>query len=164
VSVLFGGYSGGQVGDTWEYASQNPAGYVSYGAGCPGSNGTPALAPAPGSLPWLGDTFTAALAHGRPSAAVLLFTGFSRTHWQSIPLPLDLGPVGAPQCNLLAPGTILLAGATGVQGTAALGLAVPMDGALVGGRFYQQFAVLDSSANALGFAFSNGGEGSIGAR
>ena len=47
---------------------------------------------------------------------------------------------------------------------AAIGIPVPVDPTIVGGRFFQQFAVYDPGTNGLGFAFTNGGEGMIGAR
>jgi hypothetical protein len=163
-AVLFGGYSGTQVADTWEHVSLAPAYYLSFGSGCPGGAGTPILAAAPGNRPWAGDLFTARLTQARASTAALLFVGFSRTTWLGIPLPLNLASLGAPLCNLLVAGNSVLVAGTDAGGNAAIGITVPVDPTLVGGRFFQQFAVYDPGANGLGFTFSNGGEGQIGAR
>jgi hypothetical protein len=54
--LAFGGRGQGNVllGDTWAYGPVHPANWTAFGAGCPGTAGTPALGPAPGSLPWTG--------------------------------------------------------------------------------------------------------------
>ena len=51
---------------------------------------------------------------------------------------------------------------TNGSGEAGLLVNVPNLTTLLGAAFYTQFAVLDLAANALGLAFSNGGEGVIG--
>jgi hypothetical protein len=47
-------------------------------------------------------------------------------------------------------------------GTGSVNIVVPNDPSLVALHFYQQYAVVDPGANALGFAFSRGGDGRIG--
>ena len=60
-SVLFSGKSTGTThpADTWILEPIAHADYTSTGPGCAGAPGTPSLTAAPGSLPWIGRTFTA---------------------------------------------------------------------------------------------------------
>jgi hypothetical protein len=59
--VLFGGYyqyyNSTHFDDTWVYRTATPADFSAYGSGCAGSAGTPSLAAADYTLPWLGDSF-----------------------------------------------------------------------------------------------------------
>nr|HMQ24195.1 hypothetical protein [Planctomycetota bacterium] len=57
---------------------------------------------------------------------------------------------------------LLLALLTSANGSALLTINVPNDAALYQARFFNQFIVVDPQANALGFAFSNGGAGQLG--
>jgi hypothetical protein len=125
-----------------------------------GGNAVPVLATT--GRPVISTSLTIDLSMARPGVAVLL-TGSSNTSWGAIPLPLDLTSLGAPGCSLLASGNLLI-GATAVSagGTGGVTLGIPNDAALVGLNFYNQYAVVDPSANVLGFAFSRGGNGKIG--
>lgn len=53
---------------------------------------------------------------------------------------------------------------TSPAGTAVVDLRMPDDASWIGTEFFQQFAVLDLAANALGLAASQGGAATIGAR
>ncbi|HLQ38388.1 MAG TPA: hypothetical protein VK348_11335, partial [Planctomycetota bacterium] len=91
-TVLFGGDS--LVADTWVYATPNPASSTSYGSGCPGSIGTPLLANARYSLPWIGDSFTMEVTNLAPATSVaILATGIFST------LPQSLAIFGMPGCD-----------------------------------------------------------------
>ena len=68
----------------------------------------------------------------------------------------------APNCTLLSSLEALLAVPTGANGAASLPLSIPNDARLIGAQFFNQFIVIDSGANSLGMAFSNGGEAKIG--
>jgi V8-like Glu-specific endopeptidase len=136
------------------------AGYGTFGAGCNGTAGVPLLANA--GLPLVGASFVVNLSGARASSSGLLLTGTSNTLWSGIPLPFNLGGVGAPQCNLLVAAHFLEVVATNAVGAAAVTVAIPNDASLLSGKFYQQFTVLDSGANALGYAFTRAGEGTIG--
>src|SRR5262249_16681152 len=52
--VLFGGFGDDFLGDTWELQRPAVPTCARHGVGCAGSNGTPSLDAAPGSLPALG--------------------------------------------------------------------------------------------------------------
>lgn len=112
--------------------------------------------------PRLGGQFTTTLSRTAPNALAMLFTGFSDTNWAGITLPVDLTPLGAPGCRLLAPGTLIDVIATDAAGTASFTLSLPPSPVLCGSRIVQQWLVMDAPANALGIAFSNGGVGTVG--
>ena len=102
------------------------------------------------------------LAGARPSSAALHFLGVSKTQWGALPLPLDLTFAGAPGCSLHASLELVLAAATDASGKASVAFAVPPNAALLCLSFYNQFAVFDPAANALGLSFTNGGMATIG--
>ena len=127
-------------------------------------------APAPPVIPLLANTgqpttgasFSVNLSGARASSTAVLLTGTSKTAWSGIPLPFNLGGVGAPQCNLLVSADFLAVAATSAVGGATIPVSIPNDASLLSGKFYQQFTVVDAGANALGYAFTRGGEGTIG--
>jgi V8-like Glu-specific endopeptidase len=136
------------------------AAYTTFGAGCAGSAGVPLLAN--NGLPTTGGSFSLNLSGARASTSAILLTGTSKTIWSGIPLPFRLGGVGAPQCDLLVSANFLSVLATSAVGGATIPTSIPNDASLLSGKFYQQIAVMDSGANALGYAFTHGGEGTIG--
>ncbi len=155
-------YGGGEA-VTWEYGPRTPATFTSYGNGCTGSAGTPTLAAADLSLPWIGDTLTLRLTNLPATAPGTMLVGESNTAWGNVGLPFDLGFLGMPGCPLLTPPTLLVP-VTASSGVATLGLPIPNVQGFVGGRFYCQGLVLDLPANALGVTASNGGASRIGGR
>jgi len=164
--ILFGGQSGSKlVNDTWSYHPIHPASYATFGTGCSSSAGTPKLAAATGSLPWVGEKFTVEVS-GLPKAVYnvpFLLVGASSKSWGSTPLPFDLKPLGAPGCPLLvSPDLMLLL--TNSGGTTTLAATIPTSYTLLGLEIFEQAYVLDSSANTLGIAVSNGGVARIGAK
>ena len=100
--LLVGGPPYGQTGSrvqTWEYATGFPASVTKFGIGCQGSGGIPTLDAESGSLPWIGATFSARLANiGSSPTQNLPFVvlGDSKTLWNAVSLPLNLGPFGMP--------------------------------------------------------------------
>jgi hypothetical protein len=102
------------------------------------------------------------LEKGAPSSAAFLLTGFSRTAMGPIPLPFDLGVLGAPGCRWLGSAEIVQGTAVDPAGRATIEFVVPGDPLLLGLEFFQQWAVIDPGANALGLSFSQGGHGVIG--
>jgi hypothetical protein len=139
-------------GDTWTYSTSTPASYGTYGAGCPGSVGTPTLTNAPYSMPWLGDTFTARAGNLAPSVGAVIFvTGLSSTP------PQDLTSLGMPGCfGLLSP----LVAETRVAnaGSADWVLAIPNVTSLAGAQLFQQALVLEPGSNLAGMVVSNGAQ------
>ncbi len=143
-----------ESGNAWSWAVPHPALYGYHGAGCLGSLGEPQLAATdPWTLPWLGSALQFTVDRAPLSLAVVT-TGLQDTSWASGSLPLDLSPYGAPGCSWRVSGdaNVLLGGAGGkVHG----GLLIPLQGALLGVRLYQQALVLDPGGNTLGGAISN---------
>ena len=159
-SVVFGGVTNtGVNGATWEYYHPAPATYVTFGSGCAGRAGVPLLSVAPDHLPWLGTTFRVDLSNAPPLTAAALVWGFSRTLVGPgpIPLPLNLGILGAPFCNLLVDPVLSPSIATDISGNGSVSRALPDNAALIGLMVYDQFAVFDLTANALGLVLSRAG-------
>lgn len=159
VVVMFGGSIGGSsLADTWEFDLGPLASYTSYGSGCTGTFGIPTIAPASGSLPRIGTTFTLQASNLPLSGPAFLAIGFSDTVYSGAPLPLDLGVIGAPGCNLLCAidGLYPL---TNVLGTATWSIGIPV---IPGGRFFNQVIPFDPTANPLGLTTSNGGHAVLG--
>lgn len=148
----------GSGGDIWELDLGPSAAYSTYGAGCLGSRGTPALSPQSGSAPRVGTNFVVQAANLPLVGPAFLFFGFSNTTYGTTPLPYNLGPIGAPACSLLASGDSLYPIAN-ILGIGTFTLPVPN---LPGLTFYNQAFCLDPPANSLGITASNAGRGTIG--
>lgn len=112
--------------------------------------------------PQFGNNVPCVLTQAAPNAIAIFITGLSNTSWSGAPLPLSFAPLGAPGCSLLASFDILDWTTTNAAGRGSIDFQTPMDFSMLGLHFYNQFAVLDPAANALGFAFTNGGAGVIG--
>jgi len=116
------------------------AGWV--GAGCPISGSSVDLA-ATGSIN--ATTMANSLANGPLSAPAALMIGDTSSTYNGIPLPLNLGIIGSPACdlniNVLA---FLSAGTTGT-GTASLSLPYTMSPAISGQRLRTQWLAIDGS-------------------
>ena len=153
-AVEFGGLTTTVLNQTWEYFHPAPATYVSFGSGCQGTAGTPVLAPAPNDLPWLGGSFEVRVSNAPPLAIALLAWGLSNTATGALPLPLNLGVLGAPLCSLLVDPAATPAIVTDFLGQGVIVRNFPPTPSLVAIHFYDQFGVLDAGANALGLAFS----------
>lgn len=136
------------------------ANYTTFGAGCPGALGVPTLAAAPGSLPVIGGPLTVNLG-GLPVGFGLMLTGLSNTLFGgAIPLPLPLGSVGYPGCDLLVDPLIAdIAVSTGPT-TASWTFLIPPVPSFRGIVLYNQGVSLDTGPTS--FTFSNGGCAVIG--
>jgi hypothetical protein len=156
--VLFGGgISGTGFTDTWLYRTPLPASFTPYGAGCPGSAGTPVLAPAPYSLPWLGDSFHTQVASlPQTAGGVFFLLGLGQTP------PVSLAPLGLPGCDtwVTLDESVFV---PVVAGTATRTFTVPNAAALAGLHVFEQAGVIDSAAPG-GAALSNAGEIVLGIR
>lgn len=156
-AVMFGGeISFNPVAETWQYG----ASYETFGAGCTGSNGIPALSAT--GTPHVGHTLTVDLANlAVASPFAVMFTGLSNTTWNGAPLPADLTPFGLAGCSaLISLDAFSLVASS--AGNAQFQLAVPALAPLVGVRFYNQGMSFDLAANAAGLTLSNAGAGTIG--
>jgi hypothetical protein len=63
---------------------------------------------------------------------------------------------------LLAPGAVLQVANTDANGAGSTQVPVPNDASLCGAHAYQQWVILDPTANGLGFVTSNGGDARLG--
>ncbi len=145
-------------GSIWELNLGPSAQFSTFGAGCLGSRSTPSLAPQQGHLPRIGTNFTLQALNLPLAGPVFLAIGASDTLYGPTPLPLNLGPLGAPQCNLLV-GIDNLYSTSNVLGAAAWTFPIPN---IPGGIFFSQAVVFDAAANQFGVTLSNGGRGVVG--
>jgi len=90
-----------------------------------------------------------------PNSPVLLFLGQSSDRWGNIPLPLDLGPMGAPTCFVYVDYLVNLTGNADGQGTWTTSLTIPSS-VPSGYPVYGQAYVPATGMNPLGIASSNG--------
>ena len=144
----------GQWGDVWELEPEPAARWARLGVGC--ANG-PSLDAAGSSLPNLGGTFTLELSGlpPQPGAAYLAY-GFDIANLAGATLPIELGFLGLPGCNLwLAPsrGDVVVHGGAAVQRS----LPIPNTPSLAGVHFAAQALVFDAAAPLPIGAVSNAG-------
>jgi len=121
--------------------------------------GQPAGADA-GSLV-LGNTAVFYLAGDQQSGLALAVFGSNDKKFGSVPLPADLGILGAPGCKLyidwLFTVPVTITGLPkGPRGHAVLSFEIPANTALAGKTLFNQWAVVDIGNNLLGMRFSNG--------
>lgn len=131
-----------------------PAQYSTFGQGCAGGAGTPALQPQ--SLPALGSTFVLDMTNLPAGSVAFMALGFSNTVWNGTPLPAGLAQFGLPGCT----GYISVDHGESIPvvvGTATWSLVIPNDSALQGLRFFNQGLSLQVS----GVALSDAGAGTI---
>lgn len=143
------------------------AGFATLAAGCPRSNGVvPSVRTRDLEAALLGTTFVADFVGLPANSTVFPFLGFStvRTTAGNFALPLDLGLIGAPGCQLASDPLAAIALPTTAYGTASLALTIALDPALVGVVLYTQAVVLDPAANAFGAVTSDVGAIVIGDR
>ena len=158
VCVLFGGFNGYAMGDTWEFDLGPVASYSTFGSGCLGSRGVPHISAQGTSMPRVGSTFTLQANNLPWTGATFLFLGLSNTAYSGTPLPFNLATMGAPNCSVLCSGDQLQVMST-VLGSGAWSWQVPP---LPGLTFYNQAFALDPTTNSLGLVTSNAGTGIIG--
>jgi hypothetical protein len=151
--VQFGGRSpspNAALGDTREYGAKSR----SFGAGCAGSNGVPALTAL--DAPRLGDNYTLSLNGLVPSLNVGVVV---LSLQQLTPTPLD--SIGMPGCNAyVSPDAMMTV--NGAGGSASLTVAMPANVALMGTALFAQGLSLDPAANAAWLVASNAQAGVLG--
>ena len=157
--VLHGGYSG-QIGllDTWELDPGPSATYTVYGSGCSSSAILPSVSAQNGTLPSVNTQFSVQVSGLPFTAPSFMWVGFSNQSYSGYPLPLDLGFLGAPGCEVLITPDLLYP-IPNILGTGVWTLGIPN---VPGTVFYNQTVSLDASANSLGLIFSNAGEAVVG--
>lgn len=136
------------------------ASFGTFGKGCGSSVPAPILAAK--QVPVIGRPFSIQVANLKsPSAGLLLF-GDSDKKWNGVSLPLNVSPLGMPGCSLLVSWDIEVVFLLRTGSTLTWNVSIPVNPALCGRSFYVQAWVLDTKANPLGVATSNGGKGTIG--
>jgi hypothetical protein len=110
-----------------------------FGTACAGSNGTPTTGA--GGIPGVGGVVSYTTDGGPLAMPALLYVGASRSSWNTIPLPLDLGFVGAAGCSVLTDPTFGLPLTTNAQGRVSGQLRIPADVGMLGAAVPR--AVLD---------------------
>lgn len=125
--------------------------FVSHDGSCPGSSGLkPAIGALPGTWPQLGQNFTVTLDSGPVNSVAFLVLGVDTLSYGSIPLPFDMGLLGATGCrfwhgwDLLRPAVVV-----DPAGAATDTLPIPA-GPWTGFRLYSSWLCLDPAANTFG--------------
>ena len=135
----------------------NSTNVTSFGSGCAGTgNPAPLLGAAADAT--LGQNFNVELHSAPVNALSFCVLGDSNTQMGAIPLPLDLGIIGAPGCFLRASMvftfTQTTAGTGSGGGAATFPWPIPNDPSLRGASLYFQGLVVDP-VNQLGLTTSN---------
>jgi hypothetical protein len=143
----------------WEYGPVSAASTSTYGAAC----GAPTLTPDAAARPWIGAAFPVLLAPVPNNAPAILVLGDSRSSFQGRPLPIDLGNVQMPGCQLHAAPQWSVAMAT-ANTQASASLVIPLVPSLIDASIYLQAFTADPAANPLGLVSSNGLQATFGAR
>jgi hypothetical protein len=127
---------------------------VTLGSGCTSSLSTPlAIGGDPGKWPQQANTFNVNLAGAAALAPAFLALGVREDRWNGLPLPLDLGPIGAPACRVYHEFVAALPYATDASGNSKYALALPANAA--GFQVKATWVVLDAAANPSGFTTSD---------
>jgi hypothetical protein len=127
--------------------------------GCAGSAGTPRLSVRgtnPTELPWLGMEFFVDEANLPVGAIYFRLLGTS-----ALPVPFDLGPLGAPGCLVEVSALSTLLAFAPPSGLGFWGIALPGNPGYAGLTLHWQIAVLDLPANSLGVTVSNKASGTV---
>ena len=125
-----------------------------FGTACAGSNGTPTTGGS--GTPGVGSVVGYWTDGGPRAMPAVMFLGTSKSLWNSIPLPFDLGSFGAGGCQVLTDPALGLPLTTNAQGRVSGQLQIPPDVGLLGLRFHVQFWIVDPPANQLGLITTRG--------
>ncbi len=135
--------------------------FETFGKGCSGTAGVPALEGTPGLFPALGKVFQVRLSRlPNTRGAAFLVLGDSSSYWAGTPLPLSLDPLGLRGCYLYTDINAVVPLAV-KKGAAEFRAIIPARGALLGSRFFLQGLVVDPGS-AGGVTFSNAAFGVVG--
>ncbi|MBK8979951.1 MAG: trypsin-like peptidase domain-containing protein [Planctomycetes bacterium] len=124
---------------------------ATFGAGCAGPAGTPALSL--GGIPDVGGNVTVQVANvpaGQPAAMLI---GVSVTAWAGYALPLDLGPFGLSGCALLT-SVEVSDGVSTATGGVTYPVPIPLVRSLIDTRVHLQLLAADPTRTAV---LSDGG-------
>ena len=152
-TVGFGGYNF-QTFVAYDTTEEYGATKSTFGTGCAGSNGTPALDS--NGAPRLGSTFDLNATNIATAANLAVFA-------QSLSsvAPIALDPIGMIGCTAYVAPTVLTS-VTGTAGSATLSITLPSTAALVGTVLNSQVLSFDPNINARWLTASNGHTGTLG--
>jgi hypothetical protein len=140
------------------YFPAGPGIDVSYGAGCPGNDGWTPTDSSFGA-PYAGNaSFRLALFSANPGDLAVLLVDFQNTVFGGVPLPIDLGVIGAPGCSLRTGNAITMFAVTSGTGSGGGRAIIPvaLPASFAGLTIYRQWAELQvTPTNALGIVGSN---------
>ncbi len=160
--LLAGGttFAGARSTDTWSLVPSSPAQVTAFGSGC---TATTAVSLDAVSLPYLGGSFVQRLTGPAAATLGLVLLGKSDTTAGGLPLPLDLGLIGAPGCQLAV--SMEFQQFTALTGGAAtITWPIASDLAWLGVTMFTQGVVVDpGSTAALPIAMSSGRRCRVGA-
>lgn len=125
---------------------------------CPGSNLLrPNLGTSSGEKPFLGSTFVSRVSNVLPNTLVAPILGLSNltASGGTVPLPLDLGPIGAPGCFLRIDPFVFGSAISDGAGVATFANAIPAQASIRGFSIWMQCLCLDPTLNTLGLSVSN---------
>ena len=122
-----------------EFRFDPPPYHVPFGQPCQ-TTGAPVLTP--NQLPRVGQPFAYTLANLPSNEVVVGVFGAGAASWGSVPLPVALGFVAMPECQLyVAPELTLPPQGTGTTGQILAGFLIPADPLLIGAEFFHQSVV-----------------------
>jgi hypothetical protein len=159
--VLFGGASIALGGarphaDTFELALRAAA--TAFGQGCMGRAGELVVRAVDGARPELGRDLVVEAGPLPAGAGAALLLGFDDRQFLGTPLPLDLGFVGLPGCQLLVAidATVPMAPPPSAGGAARHTLQVPLRAELAGGVLFAQALAVDPALPGILGGTTNG--------
>ncbi|MBK8974396.1 MAG: hypothetical protein IPM29_00570 [Planctomycetes bacterium] len=145
------------------YGPVSPATARTFGSGCAGSAGVPAIDAS--RLAWLGGSYEVTVRSTPPSTSLWFVVGGSNTRTTTgLSLPFPLGVVGMPGCDLLIDPEISLGRMANASGEASFRLGIPALPVLLGVSIYAQSLVVSPGANVLGVITSDASEHVFGGR
>jgi len=128
------------------YYTHFDGGFSQFCSGCPGTGGQVPVHTATGT-PEIGNTITWRVSNARALAGGTFYLGASRSLYNGLPLPINLGFLGmGPSCLLCVSVDVALPFTTNASGAGGIGVALPNDTALLQGRLYTQPAIVDIGA------------------
>jgi len=153
--VLFGGFNGSLFNNTWINGTPlTSASATAYGAGC----GSPALGfvPDANGRPVLGQTASATILNA-PAPIAFVAMGLNNQFFGPFTLPVTLGGIGMPGCDLWQSTDILGLGVSLLTPTTlSYSLAIPNVPSLIGMHLYLQAYAYAPGYNPAQIVISNG--------
>jgi len=137
--ITFGGYTNTVLSDIWTYQAVQTGDFTVYGPDCPPAGGSVTFS---GTSPTIGQPFDLSYGNLGTATGVLTAFGESDTSWNGTPLPIDLGPVGLPGCDLRTSAQVTEFSPS-VSGAASYTFQLPNSVAIYGVQFFCQGLVVD---------------------